>query len=85
MTRPKPLSKTKQLRRQLRDAQAEAKKRYDALNLVASNKQRQIEALKSRIQSFGGTSVHETCPGDVYGVAINVDRRAVGNLKKTGR
>lgn len=84
MSRPKHLSKTKLLRRQLRQAQQDAQTRYDALNHVASEKQRKIEALSHRLQAIGVTSVHERTPGKVYGVAVEVDRREIGGLKNPG-
>lgn len=84
MSRPKPISKTKLLRRQLRQAQQDAQTRYDALNRVASEKQRKIEALSHRLQSIGFTSVHERPPGDRYCVAVEVDRREIDGLKNPG-
>jgi hypothetical protein len=84
MSRPKNLSKTKLLRRQLRESEKEAQTRYDAINRIVSEKQRQIESLKSRLSSIGVTSVHETPPGEVYCVAVQVDRRAMAGLKQPG-
>lgn len=84
MSRPKPLSKTKQLRRQLREEQKAAALRYDALNRIASEKQLQIEALQQKLQNIGITSVHWETPGDVCDIAIRVDRKAIGHLEFPG-
>ncbi len=84
MSRPKKLSKTKQLRRQLRESEKEAQTRYDAIKRIASDKQRQLKALRQKLQNIGVTNVQLEPPGDVYGVAIRVDRRAISHLKHPG-
>lgn len=85
MSRPKKLSKTKLLRRQLRESIKEAQTRYDAINRLVSEKQRQIESLKSWLSSIGATSVHEVPPGNVYCVTARVDGRAMAGLKYPGQ
>jgi hypothetical protein len=85
MSRPKPLSKTKLLRRQLREAEQKAQTRYDAINRVASDKQRQLEEARQKLQNIGFTEVYLQEPHrEVYQVAIRVDRRAIGHLKFPG-
>ena len=84
MPRPRKLSKTKQLRRDLRQAAAEHKLRYDALNRTCSEHVAEVRRLRSRLSSYGGSDVTYDHPNDLHHTSIFVDRPRVSTLRNPG-
>jgi hypothetical protein len=84
MPRPRKLSKTKQLRRHLRQAIADHKFCYDALNRTCCEHMAEVLRLRSRLNAYGCCTVDSNLAKQFYTVSMRLNRTLVGTLQNPG-